>query len=120
MALARESLAEARWDLQGGHYRGAVRSGYYAMFHAAEAALARHDLEFSSHHAVIAAFGRHFAATDKLPRVLHKFLYKGFDARQAADYSGKAPIAAEDAEIQIARAEEFLAAVETYLRSHEE
>ncbi len=47
--MARESLGEARWDLQGRHWRGAVRNAYYAMFHATEGLLLSEGREFSSH-----------------------------------------------------------------------
>jgi uncharacterized protein (UPF0332 family) len=39
LAKARESLASARADLGAGRLNGASSRGYYAMFHAARAAL---------------------------------------------------------------------------------
>lgn len=55
-AKALECLEDAPWCLQGHRAAAAVNRVYYAMFHAAEAALlARLGLEFSSHAAVQAA-----------------------------------------------------------------
>jgi uncharacterized protein (UPF0332 family) len=39
LAKARESLASARADLEAGRLNGASSRAYYAMFHAARAAL---------------------------------------------------------------------------------
>ena len=115
LEAARESLAAARWNLRGGFHRTAVNRAYYAMFYAAEALLLRMGLTFSRHSAVIAAFGRELVASGKLPPKLHEYLYKAFEARQAADYRTTASISAEAAEAHISRAGEFLTAIEEAL-----
>lgn len=47
---------------------------YYAMFYVAEALLDQVGLAFSSHAAVISAFGQNFAKTGQLPTDLHRYL----------------------------------------------
>ena len=116
--FSREVLAEAHSDLRGGHYRGAVRSAYYTMLHAAEGLLLNAGLEYSSHQAVQASLGRDFAATGRFPKHLHQYFVRGFRARQDADYSKRANITEEDGQLWIQRAEEFLTAVEAYLATH--
>jgi uncharacterized protein (UPF0332 family) len=43
------------------------------LFYLAQAFLLGDGLSFSSHSAVIAAFGREFARTERLPKTLHRF-----------------------------------------------
>jgi uncharacterized protein (UPF0332 family) len=45
----------------GGDLDSSASRLYYAMFYIAEALLAARSLSFSSHHAVLAAYGQHFA-----------------------------------------------------------
>ncbi|MGK7886141.1 MAG: HEPN domain-containing protein [Crocosphaera sp.] len=51
----------------------AVARAYYAMFYIAEAFLLGENLTFSSHAAVIAAFGRVFSKTKPIPLNYHRF-----------------------------------------------
>ena len=57
---ARESVRAAKLLLQSGHPGYAASRAYYAMFYAASAFLEGQGLRFSSHSAVIAAFGPTF------------------------------------------------------------
>lgn len=109
-AKALECLEEARLLLANRLPAGAVARAYYAMFHAAEAALiARFGLEFSSHAAVQSAFGKHFAKTDLVPRRLHKLLIRAFEARQEPDYELGARMTLDEARERATDAEEFIA-----------
>ena len=54
---ASDALATARDNLAHGHWRGAVNRAYYAVFHAASAALLWLDIERARHAGVQAAFG---------------------------------------------------------------
>jgi uncharacterized protein (UPF0332 family) len=69
---AENSLAAAQLLLNEGFYDFAVSRIYYAMFYIAEAFLLGEGLAFSSHSAVIAAFGRHFAKTERVPPEFHR------------------------------------------------
>ena len=97
------------------HADFAAARAYYAMFYAAEAALEELNLHFSSHSAVIAAFGREFAKTGTLERELHRYLLDAETARQEGDYSIHPEVTAEGASEHIRRAKAFLDAVRTYL-----
>ena len=114
---ARESIGAARLLHEGGFDGPAVSCAYYAMFYCAQALLLQRGQSFSKHSAVIAAFGKEFAATQQLDRKFHRYLLDAFEQRQRADYDYLAEIPAEEAEEQIHRAEEFLGVVETYLSS---
>ncbi|MCA9997744.1 MAG: HEPN domain-containing protein [Anaerolineales bacterium] len=69
---AEDSLAAAQLLLDEGFYDFAVSRTYYGMFYIAEAFLLGEGLTFSSHAAVIAAFGRYFAKTGRVPSEFHR------------------------------------------------
>ena len=115
-AKARRAIEAARLDAAGGHADFATARAYFACFYAAQAALLERNLSFSSHSAVIAAFGKEFARTGALPGRFHAVLREQFDDRNVSDYgTGQGP-SAEDAARSIAAAEEFVAAVEKLLK----
>ena len=64
----------------------AASRAYYAMFYIAEAFLEGEGMSFSSHAAVIGAFGREFARTGRLPAEFHRFLIDAQDLRNSGDY----------------------------------
>jgi uncharacterized protein (UPF0332 family) len=86
------------------------------MFYAARALTVKEGHDLSKHSAVIAAFGRDFVATGRLPSELHQYLRDAFDDRNAADYRIMPRPAQDTAEEDITHAEEFVAAVEQYLQ----
>lgn len=108
LILARDSLAAAKLlDASGYHGFSASRS-YYAMFYVAEAFLLGKGLAFSKHSGVHAAFSEHFARTGIVPSEFHRYLLRGMEARHAGDYGKLKTVTPEEAQEQIARAEQFL------------
>ena len=78
------------------------------MFYLAEALLLGDGLAFSKHAGVIAAFGKAFVKTGRLPEALHRYLIEGVERRNLGDYAmgpGVSPAAAEE---QLRWAEEFM------------
>lgn len=113
---ARRTLEEAAYLQAGGFAEGATVRAYYAMFHAAEAALLSQGFAFSSHRAVLGAFGRELVGSGLLDRSLHRYLLDAFERRQRADYDEYSDVTNAQAAEQVRQAEEFLAAVESFLR----
>lgn len=111
---ARDSLEAARLLHSHGQHGFAAARAYYTMFYLAETFLLGEGLAFSSHAAVHAAFGRHFAKTGRVPSEFHRYLSRGMVTRHTADYAIQ-PVSEEEAAEQIARAEKFLAAAEQLL-----
>jgi len=109
---AQDNIAAARTLAERHHCGIAISRAYYAMFYVAEAFLVGDGLAFSSHAAVIAAFGQRFAKTDRVPRELHRHLTQAQQSRVAADYDVRSHPSAENAAQHIAHAERFLAAAE--------
>ncbi|MDO8137387.1 MAG: HEPN domain-containing protein [Candidatus Brocadiales bacterium] len=109
------SLNLAREIYRRGDYDFAVSRAYYAMFYLTQALLLTKDLSFSSHSAVIAAFGQHFVKTGLLTAKLHEWLREAFDKRAVGDYSYEITITQAEAERILDQAEEFIKSVEKYL-----
>ncbi len=105
---ARESIDAAKLLTQAGHHGFAAARAYYSMFYVAEAFLAGKGLSFSKHSGVIAAFAEHFTRTKIVPEEFHRHLIRGMEIRHVGDYDYPGSVSAEEARIQIARAEQFL------------
>ena len=105
---ARQSLSAARLLLENSYPDYAASRAYYSMFYIAEAFLAGVGMSFSSHSAVIGAFGREFARTNRVPVEFHRFLIDAQDLRNAGDYGQFNAVTAQQANEQITRAEQFL------------
>ena len=88
---------------------------YYAMFYLAEALLLRRDLSFSSHSAVIAAFGKEFARTGDLDSKFHQYLIKSQELRQTGDYGHQENVSSESVKQVLSWANEFFEVTEAYL-----
>ena len=108
---AARSIEAARLLLQGGYPGYAASRAYYAMFYVAQALLEGEGLAFSKHSAVIAAFGKEFARTGRVPVEFHRFLIKAQEARMDADYGGPRVDLQQAGEL-IENAERFLALAE--------
>ena len=74
------------------------------------------DMSFSSHSAVIAAFGKEFAKTGALNSKFHHYLMESQDRRNIGDYSILADVTKEQVLEMLAWAKEFIKAAETYLK----
>ena len=114
------SLAAGRRLFQEGDYDFAISRAYYAMFYLAEAALLSRGMTFSSHGAVISAFGRDLVKPGHLSAGLHKALHEGFMERTVGDYEVKESYPRERAEGVLASARDFVAAVRAFVERGED
>ncbi|MEL6259740.1 MAG: HEPN domain-containing protein [Cyanobacteria bacterium J06626_6] len=78
------------------------------MFYVAEALLDKEGLSFSSHAAVISAFGKTLAKPQKVPQEFHRYLIDAQAQRTSADYDLKPDMSAEDARKMISQAQSFI------------
>lgn len=86
LAKARRYLDSAELLRRHGDFDSAVSRLYYAMCYDAEALLLARGLTFSSHRAVVAAFGEHFTRSGIFPKEMHQWLHRAFEKRQLSDY----------------------------------
>jgi uncharacterized protein (UPF0332 family) len=82
---AQESLEAARLLVGQGYPDFAASRAYYTMFYTAEALLLLKGLSFSSHSAVIAAYGKEFSKTSELDPKYHKYIIAAQDFRSQGD-----------------------------------
>lgn len=116
LQMAKESLEVAEDLFKSKHYGFSASRSYYAMFYTAEAILLTKDLSFSSHKAIISAFGKEFVKTGLLPQPLHKHLRNAFNLRQMGDYGFLGAVSENKAKVLIEQTKDFINAVEEYLR----
>ena len=117
LALADECLAAARHEAAGGFCRRAVSSAYYAVFHAARAALARAGLEPRSHAGVRHLFSLHLIRPGTFPAADARLLRHMQKDREEADYVHVAPFGPPEAAEAIDRAADFVARARQHVQS---
>ena len=108
LACADKFLQAADWLVSGKYYDVALGRAYYAMFHAATAALEERDIRRRSHHGTISAFGDQFIKTGVVPREFHKYFHDAFDARLDSDYMSAPGISTAEARETLDRARRFV------------
>lgn len=119
MSKAKDSLTAARGTLRDGFPDFAASRAYYAMFYVASALLAWHGQSYSSHAAVISAFGREYAKTVRVDPKFHRWLLAGQNFRNIGDYGVEAHVSEEQAELTCVWAEEFIRAAEEFFLEKE-
>jgi uncharacterized protein (UPF0332 family) len=112
---AQDSIEASRLLLEKEYTSFAASRGYYAMFYVAEALLLDRDLSFSSHAAVISAFGREFAKTKLLDPEFHRYLIHAHETRNVADYGSYGEVTKAQANKMLEQACEFLDAAKQFL-----
>ncbi|GJD56840.1 HEPN domain-containing protein [Methylobacterium dankookense] len=115
MHRAERTLAGARVLNAHGDSEGASSRAYYAMFHAAQAALLTvgvhpDEVIIKTHRGLIASFGKFLVLPGHLDARLGRSFSRAEQRRLAADYMSGAPSVAE-AEDGLADAEAFLQAI---------
>lgn len=97
----------------------AASRAYYALFYLAEALLLSQGLSFSSHAAVIAAFGKEFAKPRRLDPCFHRYLIDAQDIRNVGDYGIGPGVSRAQLNELLAWTDEFLAAAEAFLTAND-
>ena len=115
---AERYIRSARLLAEDGDFDSAASRLYYAMFYIAERLLEAKGLSFTSHRAVISAFGQHFAKTGGLDLRFHQALLTGFSQRQLGDYSTGSNLNSLDIDTMDKQAQEFISAAKIWLDTH--
>jgi uncharacterized protein (UPF0332 family) len=114
---ARRYLRSAELLIHDGDYDSAVSRSYYAMFYSAEAALLKKKMSFTSHKAVISAFGRYFVKTGIFDKQLGRDLNIIFGERQLGDYESNFSISEDNAHHAFESAQGFVDQVSEWMKS---
>ena len=105
---ADEFLRESEHLIAGGFFRGAVGRAYYAMFHAATAALLSRGIERSSHHGILAAFGERLVKPGLVESRFHTYIREAFARRSECDYLSFTAAEESEAKTTLKRAKELV------------
>jgi uncharacterized protein (UPF0332 family) len=116
---AERYIRSARILTDSGDYDSAASRLYYAMFFTAEALLEVLGLSFSSHKAIIAAYGQHFAKTKELDPKFHHILIAAFNKRQLGDYRVQSGLGRDDVDTLLVQVTEFVNAGRKWLEDSE-
>ena len=118
LSKAEQFIHSARMLSKIGDYDSATSRTYYAMFYVAEALLDQLGLSYSSHKAVISAYGLHFAKTQRLDPHFHQELIKAFDKRQLGDYTTSSGLTKRDVDNLLVVATDFVNAARQWLATN--
>jgi uncharacterized protein (UPF0332 family) len=111
------TLRAAEALIGGEFYPDSVSRSYYAVFHAAKAALQVHGIAVESHRGARRLFGLHLVRSGEIEAEWAAFLAEGLDDRLAADYDPNLSFSKEDADKECRRARDFLGRIRRYLLS---
>jgi len=98
-------------------YEDCVSRAYYAVLHAAKAALSIEDVEPQSHHAVRRMFGLHLVKTGKIEREFARILTAEQEDREIGDYDIHIEIEQDTALKRVRDAEKFVERIDKYLQT---
>jgi hypothetical protein len=111
----RQALRAAQLLNKLGFPDDSVSRAYYAVLHAAKAALYVHDISVNSHAAARRMFGLHLVRPGRIEREWASSLGESLDDRLAADYQSDVWTSDEEARDEARRARRFLARIREYL-----
>lgn len=114
---ARDALKAAEMLAREELGSDAVSRAYYAILHAAKAALHVHDTGADSHAAVKRLFGLHLVRPGIIEPEWSAHLGRSQEERLTADYDAEAWFSVSEAKEECRRARKFLARIRRYLRA---
>lgn len=116
MAKAKEDLANSIADMENGFIKGSINRSYYAVFHAIRSVNALAGFDSKKHSGVIAYFNQHYIYAGVFSKTLSDIIKNLSRIRNQSDYDDFFVVGRNEAEMQLAQAKIFVAAVETYLQ----
>lgn len=117
---ARAKLGVARHLLAEGEFDGAVSPAYYAIFHAARAALIAKGINPITHKGVKSMFALHFIRPGLVEKEYQEVLADAKELREDSDYEEEVIITQKDAEKVVADAQRFIEKIEQMLNEIKE
>jgi uncharacterized protein (UPF0332 family) len=114
---AKKALSAAKALLEFQLYEDCVSRAYYAVLHAAKAALATENIKAQSHVAVRRMFGLNLVKTGKIEKDFAQILTKEKEDRDLSDYNIHIEIERDTAEKRVSDAEKFIKRIEKFLQT---
>lgn len=116
MEKARSKIKIAKHLFDLGEFDGAVSPAYYAIFHAARAALITKGLNPTTHKGVKSMFALHFVKPCLVKKEYQEILVDAKELREDSDYEERVIITQEKAEKVVADAQRFIERIEQLLK----
>ena len=117
LTRAKKALLAAKTLLENRLYEDCVSRSYYAVLHAAKAALTTVSVEPESHHAVRRMFGLHLVKSGKIEKEFAAILTAEQEDREIGDYDIHIEIEQDTAAKRVADADKFVKRIEEYLQA---
>lgn len=111
------TLGAARELYSKGFFEDSASRSYYAMFHAARAALTKVGITTRTHEGTVSEFGRRLVLQGVFPRDLGRALAEAKAARETYEYSATMKIEKDEAEALLKDAERFVSQVKNQFKS---
>jgi uncharacterized protein (UPF0332 family)/predicted nucleotidyltransferase len=112
MSQAKKKLASAQHSLGGDFYDDTISRAYYAVLHAADAALATKGFVAKSRAGTDTLFGFHFVKPGLVDKRFGGLVGRAAEDRIQADYKHEIEFTCDDAAHWLARAQEFVVAMD--------
>ena len=113
---ATNALNAANRDAVSRDPQNAVSRAYYAMMHAANAALAMKSLHAKTHKGTQTLFNKHLVRPEEVDKQRGRDLASSQERRTSADYDVAKDVSEDEAHNQCTRATTFLTEIRTHLR----
>lgn len=113
---AKSDVNSAKILLDAKEYKGANNRAYYGIYHAISAIHALDERAYKRHKDALGNFNKDYVKTEIFPRSLGKRIAEAEEIRHASDYDDFYIATREEAQEQIATAEELIERVENYAK----
>ena len=113
---AKGDVRSAKILMEAKEYKGANNRAYYGIYHAISAIHALDERAYKRHKDALANFNKDYVKTEIFPRSLGKRIAEAEEIRHASDYDDFYIATKEEAQEQIATAEELIQRVENYVK----
>jgi uncharacterized protein (UPF0332 family) len=115
---AKDTIDEAKGNLQLGYWRIAANRLYYACYYVTSALLIKNNLKAHTHTGVINQFGLHYVKKGLINKEQGKLLKQLFNLRQSGDYDDWLDIEESDIIPLLEPAEKFIAEIEKLINEN--
>ena len=115
---AKADIRSAKILMEAKEYKGANNRAYYGIYHAISAIHALDERAYKRHKDALANFNKDYVKTEVFPKNLGKRIAEAEEIRHASDYDDFYIATREEAQEQIATAEELIQRVENYVKEH--
>lgn len=113
---AKKALKASKLLLDSGLFEDSISRAYYAVLHAAKAALTLKGIDIDTHEGVKRMFGLHLVKKGEIPKEYARILIAEQEDREIGDYAIEIEIPKDRATKRVVEAEKFLNMIEKFIK----